>query len=450
MNPTTKKFFSYYKPYLPMFLAVLFCALLASSATLVFPLLVRFITKNILEGNLTNALGKILLFGIAMIILIIIQNVATYFSDYKGHEIGARMETDLRSELFAHMQKLSFRFYDNERTGQLMSRISNDLLNLAEFYHHGPEDYVRSIVRIIGAFFILFMINAPLTIAVFCFIPILSILTVYFNKKLNRTLRENKERIADVNAQVEDSLSGIRVVKSFANEKVEIDLFNRANHRFLESRKSTYKAEAVYYNVFHALIQMITITIIIFGSVQIVGAKLDLADLITFLLYIGFITEPIERMAHMTTQLQQGVTGFQRFMEIMNLRPEIESKPNAIKLANVRGEIEFRNVTFRYDDHLENVLHNMSFRIKPGEYVALVGPSGAGKTTTCSLIPRFYDVNDGQVLLDGYDVRDLDLHDLRKTSASSIKTCICFPALSWTTFDTENRMQRWMKLLLLP
>lgn len=414
MSPVTKKFFSYYKPYLPMFLVVLFCALLASSATLVFPLLVRFITKNVLEGDLTNALSKIFLFGVAMTVLIIVQNLATYFSDYKGHEIGARMESDLRSELFAQMQKLSFSFYDKERTGHLMSRISNDLLNLAEFYHHGPEDYVRSIVRIIGAFIILMMINAPLTIAVFCFIPVLSVLTVYFNKKLNRTLRDNKERIADVNAQVEDSLSGIRVVKSFANEEVEIKHFNRANDRLLESRKSTYKAEAVYFNIFEALIQMITVTIIIFGSIQMINAKLDLADLITFLLYIGFITEPIRRMAHMTTQLQDGLTGFQRFIEIINLRPDIESKPNAMKLSYARGEIAFKNVTFRYDKHLEDVLHNMSFRVKSGEYIALVGPSGAGKTTTCSLIPRFYDVTDGQVLLDGIDVRDIDLHDLRK------------------------------------
>jgi ATP-binding cassette subfamily B protein len=413
MNFPIKKFFSYYKPYLPLFLSILACALIVSAVTLVFPLLVRYITKNVLEGDLSTALSKMYWIGGLMLVLVAIQNIGNYFVDYKGHVVGARMESDMRSELFAHMQKLPFSFYDQEKTGQLMSRITNDLLLLSELYHHGPEDYVKYLVRSIGAFVILFFINAPLTIVVFCFLPFLGILALYFNKMLNKALRKNKERIGDVNAQVESSLSGIRVVQSFANEHVEIEKFNRENNRFLDSRKKTYKAEALFYNSFETIIQLITITVIIFGSASIVNNTLDLADLITFLLYISFMIEPIQKLTHMSTQFQQGITGFQRFMEIMNLKPAIKNKSNAMTLPEVHGEIEFKQVSFRYEDHLDNILVNLSLLVQSGEYVALVGPSGAGKTTLCSLIPRFYDVTEGEVLLDGINVRDFDLPLLR-------------------------------------
>lgn len=413
MRFPVKKFLSYYKPYLTVFFSVLACAFIVSAVTLTFPLLVRYITKDVLEGDLSIALSKVYWIGGLMLVLVAVQNIGNYFVDYKGHEIGARMERDLRSELFTHMQKLSFSFYDKEKTGQLMSRITNDLLLLSELYHHGPEDYVKYLVRFIGAFVILFFINAPLTIAVFCFLPFLGVFALYFNKMLNRALRSNKERIGDVNAQAEDSLSGIRTVKSFANEQIEIEKFDRENNRFLHSRKRTYQAEALLYNSFETIIQLITITVIIFGSASIVNNTLDLADLITFLLYISFMIEPIQRLTHMSTQLQEGITGFQRFMEIMNLRPAIENKPNPVTLSEVSGEIEFNRVSFKYEEHLNNVIQNLSLRILPGEYVALVGPSGAGKTTLCSLIPRFYDVTDGDVFLDGVNVRDIDLESLR-------------------------------------
>lgn len=409
-----KKFFSYYKPYRGLFLSVLACALLVSAVTLAFPLLVRYITKHVLEEDLSQALGKVYWIGGLMLVLAAVQNLGSYFVDYKGHEVGARMESDMRSELFAHMQKLSFDFYDKEKTGRLMSRLTNDLLLLSELYHHGPEDYVRSVSRFFGALAILFFIDAPLTLAVLCFFPILVFFALYFNKKLNKALAGNKERIADVNAQAEDSLSGIRVVQSFAGERMEIEKFERENSRFLESRKQTYRAEALFYNSFEMLLQLITITVVIFGSAQIVRHKLDLADLITFLLYIGYMIEPIQRMTHMSTQLQEGVTGFQRFMEIMKLKPSIASKPDAAVLARVNGDIEFRRVSFHYEDRKTHVLNDLSLRIRPGEYVALVGPSGAGKTTLCSLIPRFYDATAGEVRLDGTDVRDLELESLRK------------------------------------
>jgi len=415
MDFPVQKFLSYYKPYLKLYLSVLACAFTVSGLTLVFPLLVRYITKDVLDGDLATALSEVYWIGGLMLFLVAIQNIGTYFVDYKGHEVGARMESDMRSELFAHMQKLSFSFYDKEKTGQLMSRITNDLLLLSELYHHGPEDYLQYLVRFIGAFVILFFINAPLTFVAFCFLPLLGAISLYFNRIENRALKRNKERIGDVNAQVEDSLSGIRVVKSFANEHFEIEKFNRENNRFLESRKEFYKTEAKFYNVVQTIIQLITISVIIFGGASIVNNTLDLADLITFLLYINYMIEPIQKLTHMSTQFQEGITGFQRFMEIMNLKPAIENKPNAVTLAEVRGEIEFKNVSFRYEDHLDHVLENLSLRIQPGEYVALVGPSGAGKTTFCSLIPRFYEVTDGEVLLDGNNVRALDLDSLRKS-----------------------------------
>ncbi|PEE41272.1 ABC transporter ATP-binding protein [Bacillus pseudomycoides] len=415
MNFPVKKFFSYYKPYLKLFLIILACALIVSSVSLVFPLLVRYITKDVLERDLSTALSKVLWIGGLMLVLVAVQNIGNYFVDYKGHEVGARMEGDMRSELFAHMQKLSFSFYDKEKTGQLMSRITNDLLMISELFHHGPEDYVKYIVRFVGAFFILFFINAPLTIAVFCFLPVLGVFSLYFNRLENRALRRNKERIGYINAQVEDSLAGIRVVKSFANEHVEIEKFNRENKRFLDSRKKFYKTEANFYNGIQTFIQLITITVVIFGSAKIVNNTLDLADLITFLLYVNFMIEPIQKLTQMNTLFQEGITGFQRFMEIMNLKPAIESNPNAVTLQAVRGEVEFKQVSFHYEDHLTDVLVNMSLQIHPGEFVAFVGPSGVGKTTLCSLIPRFYDVTEGEVLVDGINVRHIDLQSLRKS-----------------------------------
>ncbi|MEH7443040.1 ABC transporter ATP-binding protein [Bacillus sp. JJ1122] len=414
MDFPVKKFFSYYKPYLKLFLSILACALLVSALSLLFPLLVRYITKDVLEGDLSMALNKVYWIGGLMLLLTAIQNIGNYIVDYKGHELGARMESSLRTELFEHMQKLSFSFYDKEQTGQLMARITNDLLWLSELYHHGPEDYLKYLVRFIGAFVILSFINAPLTIVIFCFLPILGFFTLYFNKMENKALIRNKVRIGHVNAQVEDSLAGIRVVTSFANEQVEIGKFNRENNRFLESRISFYKTEANFYNVIQTLIQLVTIAVIIFGSSSIVKNTLDLADLITFLLYINFMLEPIQKMVQMSTLFQEGITGFQRFTEIMNIQPAIENKPNAVTLREVSGEIEFKHVHFRYDDHSNHILENMSLKIQPGEYVALVGPSGAGKTTFCSLIPRFYDVTGGKVMLDGTDVRDIDLSSLRK------------------------------------
>jgi len=415
MSSRTKKFLSYYKPYLGVFYSVMLSAILVAGITLLFPLLTRYITKTVLEGGVPNALNEIYRTGALMLVLILIHTVCNYYVDYRGHAMGAMMEGDMRAELFAHFQKLSFRFYDEQRTGQLMSRLTNDLFSLSELYHHGPEDYLIYTIKFVGAFIILLKINVQLTLAVFLFLPILAVFSLYFNKRLNVSFKRNKERIGDVNAQVEDTLSGIRVVKSFTNEEVEMKKFADENNRFLESRKNTYKNEAVIWQGVGLITQLITVTVIIFGGVSITRASLDLADLITFLLYIGNFIEPIQKLTHMTEQFQEGITGFERFMEVIELEPDIQDSVNAIEIKNVQGNIEFKNVGFRYRDDHAHVLKNISLAANAGDYIALVGSSGVGKTTLCSLIPRFYEVSEGEVLLDGLNLKDISLRSLRRS-----------------------------------
>ena len=414
MNSRTRKFFSYYKPYLGVFFSVMISAFLVAGITLLFPLLTRYITKTVLEDGAPNALHQIYRTGALMLLLILIQTVCNYYVDYRGHAMGAMMESDMRSELFDHFQKLSFRFYDEQRTGQLMSRLTNDLFSLTELYHHGPEDYLIYSVKFIGAFVVLININVPLTLAVFLFLPVLAVFSLYFTKRLNMTMKRNKERIGDVNAQVEDTLSGIRVVKSFTNEETEKKKFAYENNRFLESRKNTYKNEAVIWQGVGMITQLITVTVVVYGGANILNARLDLADLITFLLYIGNFIEPIQKLTHMTEQFQEGITGFERFMEIIEIEPDIQDSANAIEIRDVHGNIEVRNVGFRYRDDHAHVLKNISLKAKAGAYIALVGSSGVGKTTLCSLIPRFYEVSQGEVLLDGINIRDITLRSLRR------------------------------------
>jgi ATP-binding cassette subfamily B protein len=390
------------------------CALVAAAITLLFPLLTRYITKNILEGHMLDALNHIYQVGALMLGLVVIQTACNFYYDYRGHAMGARMESDMRSELFDHYQKLSFRFYDEQRTGQLMSRITNDLLSLAELYHHGPEDYLIYSIKFIGAFLILININVKLTLAVFIFLPLLAAFSFYFNKKMHGAFKRNRERIGDINAQVEDNLSGIRVVKSFVNEETEKNKFAYENNRFLDSRKNVYKNESYLFQGVSTITQLITVTVIVFGGASIVHASLDLADLITFLLYIGNLIEPIQQLTHMTQQFQEGITGFERFMEILEIQPDIQDAANAIELKHVQGHVEFKNVGFRYNENHSYVLKNISLDVKSGDFIALVGSSGVGKTTLCSLIPRFYEVNEGQVLLDGIDIKEITLSSLRK------------------------------------
>lgn len=389
------------------------CAIIVSATILAIPLCIRYITKN-LEAHSPDALNQIYIVGGIMLVLVAIHAVCHAFVDYKGHMMGALMERDMRNELFEHYQRLSFKFYDDHRTGQLMTRISNDTFDLAELYHHGPEDIVISLLNFIGAFVILMNINVKLAVVALLFLPIMGLYGIYFSRKMYHALRKSRDRIGDINTQVEDTLSGIRVVKSFTNEAVEIKKFHYENNRFVESRRDGYKNEAYFYDGLITLTQLMTVAVVIFGAISIVKRSLDLADLLTFLLYIVILIEPIQRLGNFIRLYQEGITGFTRFMEVLEVEPDIKDAAEAIELTDVRGRIELRNVSFKYKEGYDHVLKNISLDIRVGEYVALVGPSGAGKTTLCSLIPRFYEVNAGEILIDGKNIRELKLSSLRK------------------------------------
>lgn len=414
MNARHKKFLSYYKPYKGLFAADLVCAFIVSAVTLAIPLCVRYITKDLLESGRTDSTNQIYLMGLVMLVLVLIYVACNMFVDYRGHMMGALMESDMRRELFEHYQKLSFSFYDEQKVGQLMTRLTNDSFALAELYHHGPEDIVISFLNFTGAFIILMSINVKLTLVVVFFLPVMAAYAIYFNKKMKRAMRTSKDRIGDINAQVEDTLSGIRAVKSFTNEAVERAKFGYENGRFVDSRRNEYRSEGFFYNGLIGFTQLMTIAVVIFGAASIINTSLDLADLLTFLLYIGIFIEPIQRFGNFTRLYQEGITGFDRFMEVLEVEPDIQDTAAAVDLSHIEGNVSFEKVSFKYKDGLGDVLKNISLEINSGEYVALVGSSGVGKTTLCSLIPRFYEVSAGRILLDGQDIKNVRLSSLRK------------------------------------
>jgi len=414
VNSRSKKFLSYYKPYIRLLLADLACALAVSVATLLIPLCVRYITKNILAEITPTTLSQIYGMGVVMLALVVIYVVCNSFVDYQGHMMGALMERDMRAELFEHYQKLSFRFYDEQRTGQLLTRLTNDSFDLSELYHHGPEDIIISMLNFVGAFAIVVTINASLAWLIFLFLPVMAVYAYYSNIRLKRSYRESKDRIGDINAQVEDTLAGIRTVKSFTNEAMEDQKFTHANNRFVDSRRDVYRSEMYYYGGLVAFTQLMPLAVVIFGGVSIVNGNLDLADLLTFLLYVGILIEPIKRFANFTRLYQEGIAGFERMMDVLEMEPDIQDAADAVELTQVQGNIEFRQISFKYKEEHDYILQNLCLEIQAGEYVALVGASGVGKTTLCSLIPRFYEVNAGQILLDGEDIRKLRLSALRR------------------------------------
>jgi ATP-binding cassette subfamily B protein len=414
MNSRGKKFLSYYKPYLGLLCADLACAFIVSATTLLLPLCARYITKNILTQNTPNTLNQIFGMGVIMLILLVIHVLCNMFVDYQGHMMGALMESDVRRELFDHYQKLSFSFYDEQKTGQLLARITNDSFDLSELYHHGPEDIAISLLNFIGAFIILININLQLTLIVFIFFPVMAGFTVYFNKRMNTALRRSRDRIGDINAQLEDTLAGIRVVKSFTNEVIEKRKFDYENDRFVASRRDGYKSEGYLSAGLIGFTQLMVVATVIFGAVRIAsGSSLDLADLLTFLLCIGILIEPINRFSNFVRLYQEGTTGFDRLMEVLEIEPDIKDTADAFELTHVYGNMEFKDVRFKYKEDHDYVLKNISLNIKAGEYIALVGSSGVGKTTLCSLIPRFYEINEGKILVDGKNIRDIRLRSLR-------------------------------------
>ena len=413
MTKTLKRLAGYYKPYKGLFFSDLFFAILGAGITLVIPLIVRYITSTIVHLPAETATGMIVKLGIFMIVLVLIEAFCNFYIAYYGHIMGASIERDMRNEIFSHYQKLSFAFYDNQKVGHLLSRITADLFDISELLHHGPEDLVISIIKFVGAFAILVFINVRLALAAFFFVPFLILYAIYFNKKMKKAFRENRARIADINTQIEDSLSGIRVVKSFANEKVEMKKFRQGNERFVNSKKLSYKYMGTYNSGMGAFTTLITISVLLTGAFYLTKGAMPVEDLVTVLLYISNFTDPVKKLITFTEQFQNGYSGYSRFLEIMAVAPDIQDAPEAKEVNDVKGAIDFENVSFAYEGTQEKVLSHVNLKVKAGEYVALVGSSGAGKTTLCSLIPRFYDVTEGSVLLDGEDIRNLKLQSLR-------------------------------------
>jgi ATP-binding cassette subfamily B protein len=410
------RFLSYYRPHLPLLAAVLACAVLVAGTAITLPLLANLIVGRLTELRAApDAMGQLLVLGGIMVLVFLIQALATYFVDYQGHAMGARIEAQVREELFAHCQKLTFSFYDRQRTGQLMSRISHDSLWLGELFHHGPEDLAISLLKFAGAMAVIAWIDPVIALCVLLLIPFAIGYAMYFNRRMNVALRTSKERIAGVNERVEDALGGIRVVQSFANEAHEMHRFGVENRRFLQARKDGYRSEALLWSGMEGFGQLITILVIVGGAMRILSADLTAADMLTLLLCVGVLLDPIKRFDNFIRLWQEGYTGFVRAMELLEVQPDLVDTPGARPLKKVRGAIGFTNVSFRYEAEGPKVLDKVSLDIAPGEFVALVGPSGVGKSTLCSLIPRFYDVLGGSVSIDGQDVRDITLASLRRS-----------------------------------
>ena len=412
MLKNLKKLLSYYKPYIGTFLLDMFFAVVASAIALVVPLIVRYITSEVIYLE-EGAKERIIQLGILLIILVVIQFLSNFYITNIGHVMGAKMEYNMRAEIFEHYQKLSFSFFDDQKVGQLMSRITNDLFDITELLHHGPENIVISLIKIIGAFIILFGISKYLTAASFVILPFMFIYVFFLNKKMRKTFKENRKKVADINSRTEDNLSGIRVVKSFANEDIEMAKFKEGNDAFLKTKKNNYLYLGLFQSGMTAFILLVNIVVIITGAVLISDGLVEIPDFIAFLLYINTFTEPIRVIVDFTEQFQNGYTGFERFTEILNIEPDIKDREDAVDLTDVKGDILFDDVSFKYKDGAHRVLRHIDLDIEAGSYVALVGSSGGGKTTLCSLIPRFYDVTNGSIKIDGTDIRDIKLKSLR-------------------------------------
>ena len=413
MLENLKKLVSYYKPYKKVFLADMFFAIMASFIALLIPLVVRYVTAKVIYMPAEQVVKTMIIIAIVVGILILFQCYCNYYIANYGHVMGAKIEYDMRAEIFGHFQKLSFSFYDDEKVGQLMSRITSDLFDITELLHHGPENVTISVIKIIGALAILLSINVRLALIAFLLVPFMLVYAYFFNKKMKQAFRVNRIKIAEINAQIEDNLSGIRVVKSFANEDLENKKFKVGNDAFLEAKKNNYKYMGGYNSGLTAFTTMINLLVIVSGGLMITKDMISVTDLVTFLLYINIFTDPIKTLIDFTEQFQNGYTGFERFQEIMAIEPDIADKEDAKELVNVKGDISFEDVSFQYEENTECVLNHINLNVPAGAYMALVGSSGAGKSTLCSLIPRFYDVTAGAVKIDGCDVRDIRLKSLR-------------------------------------
>ena len=410
---TLKKFIKYYKPYKTVFFIDLLCATIISAIDLAFPQLLRTLTKPLFAGAPGKIISALIPITIGLLVAYIIQTACRYYVTYAGHMMGARMERDMRKELFDQYEKLSFSYYDQNNSGQMMSKLVSDLFDISELAHHGPENLFISLIKIIGSFIFLFMINRMLAVPMLILVVLMLVFSYGQNKKMQETFMDNRRKIGDINSSLQDTLAGIRVVQSFANERIEQEKFNRSNENFLISKDANYRCMGSFMSgnaFFQGMMYLVTL---VFGGFLIAHGRMEASDLAMYALYIGIFISPIQILVELTEMMQKGLSGFRRFLEVVETEPDIVDAADAKTLKNVKGNVCYEDVSFHYSDDDTPVLSHVSFEIPAGKSIALVGPSGSGKTTICSLLPRFYDVTEGRVTIDGNDVRKLTLESLR-------------------------------------
>lgn len=410
---TLKKFIPYYSPYKAVFVLDLICAAMISLIDLAYPQILRTMTKTVFAGKSSAILQALLPIGVAMLIMYIVQALCKYYVSYQGHMMGANMERDMRQQLFDHYEKLSFSYYDQNNSGQMMSKLVSDLFDISEMAHHGPENLFISLIKIIGSFVFLFVINRWLAIPLLVLVFFMILFSYSQNRRMQATFMDNRQKIGDINSSLQDTLAGIRVVQSFANEEIERDKFRHSNENFLHSKDANYRCMGSFMSgnlFFQGLMYLVTL---VFGGWLIAKGQMETADLAMYALYIGIFISPIQILVELTEMMQKGLSGFRRFLAVVETEPDIVDAEDAKPLENVKGTVEYKDVSFHYSDDDTLVLSDVSFRIDAGKSIALVGPSGSGKTTICSLLPRFYDVTGGSIQIDGKDIRSLSLESLR-------------------------------------
>ena len=410
---TLKKFIPYYSPYKAVFVLDLICAAMISLIDLAYPQILRTMTKTVFAGKSSAILQVLLPIGVAMLIMYIVQALCKYYVSYQGHMMGANMERNMRQQLFDHYEKLSFSYYDQNNSGQMMSKLVSDLFDISEMAHHGPENLFISLIKIIGSFVFLFVINRWLAIVLLVLVFFMILFSYSQNRRMQATFMDNRQKIGDINSSLQDTLAGIRVVQSFANEEIERDKFRHSNENFLHSKDANYRCMGSFMSgnlFFQGLMYLVTL---VFGGWLIAKGQMETADLAMYALYIGIFISPIQILVELTEMMQKGLSGFRRFLAVVETEPDIVDAEDAKPLENVKGTVEYKDVSFHYSDDDTLVLSDVSFRIDAGKSIALVGPSGSGKTTICSLLPRFYDVTGGSIRIDGKDIRSLSLESLR-------------------------------------
>lgn len=410
---TLKKFIHYYGPYKTVFFIDLLCAAIISLVDLAYPQILRSATKTLFTQDKAIILQALPWIAIGLFMMYVIQSFCKYYVSCQGHIMGAKMERDMRQELFEHYEELSFSYYSQNNSGQMMSKLVSDLFDISEFAHHGPENLFISLVKIVGSFIFLFLINKKLALPLIVLVILMFLFSFRQNQKMQRTFMENRKKIGDVNASLQDTLSGIRVVQSFTNEEIEKKKFQKSNYAFLVSKKDNYRCMGEFMSsnlFFQGMMYLVTL---VYGGYLIANNEMSAADLAMYALYIGIFISPIQILVELMEMMQKGLSGFRRFLDVMETEPEIQDAPDAVELKDVKGRVCYEDVSFHYSDDETTVLSHVSIEIPAGKSVALVGPSGGGKTTICSLLPRFYDVTGGRVTVDGQDIRSLTLKSLR-------------------------------------